>query len=793
MPACRIPERPLDESKMTRLSNQHISQSTNCTALHATCILNCHGRDQQSQSPRKQTPAMSRRALQDISINLQSPKQHFRVHEKATNYDTSFSFGCDSCTAEAEPNATASQRRARLRQLNTYTVHARRRKRTRRTATRVIRSHTSSAQDEPGISTDISTARFSAPRRPLRSLRYPGHTTLEPYPVAPLNHDYDELWKQIREGKQHILYTEPSAEMKDDTSSITTIQTNTTTVQPDKQSRSYGEQMLHPRWIAIQEKKTNLRLAAFEEYLGIHNRSAETAETFAATTLEIIKPLLLQLDGKDQERVEDQIKYLQSSKAIEAQWENNLWRRFFFRYADLTPMHPDVPPCGHQIAQARMSFNNECALPPLLATRDSRRESRIIISETPWDPDLEKSGKDGTILWYPDYLYAVSLSSLRLDSINSLPAIRLAQHECAPAYLLIEIKSSAEKEFAAKQYMAFLGAYTLHERLLLRLAASTTVNTAMVDIASLEIDQSLSLYIMTCCGTVCKIWNMHVREMPQNSLSNNDKTSLQPIRYDLELLEEIDIQDRRKHAKLAQWINNIHYFGSTKHLDSLRIDAAEAQKLQGSNTMDWTTEYAFVYDYTNRDGDGSWRRIRPVRKAEMQKAYDREEFVPEEKVAREVVDFVEGGRMAFVKSRRGRGRVRVGNDGAGKGNAVKPRVSEHDLPLPLQSEVSETSNLFSTSSAMVVSEVEPFAGAQAQNPTLIKEEAAADEELDLVVTLSSAALRAMDLNAETKASQTLDLQPLLPVPAMLPAVPMQMPEQEPVSRSTGQVRRGKGK
>ena len=74
--------------------------------------------------------------------------------------------------------------------------------------------------------------------------------------------------------------------------------------------------------------------------------------------------------------------------------------------------------------------------------------------------------------------------------------------------------------------------------------------------------------------------------------------------------------------------------------------------------------------------------------------------MPEEKLAREVADFVEGGRMTSVKSRRAKGRV---NDGDGKGNAVKLTVSQHDLPPPPQSEVGETSTSFPTSSAMVVS------------------------------------------------------------------------------------------
>jgi hypothetical protein len=97
------------------------------------------------------------------------------------------------------------------------------------------------------------------------------------------------------------------------------------------------------------------------------------------------------------------------------------------------------------------------------------------------------------------------------------------------------------------------------------------------------------------------------------------------------------------------------------------------------------------------DGERSERRIRPVSRAEIQKAYNGEEFVPEEKVAKEVVDFVDGGKMAFVMLRMGRAK---GDDGVdGKGKAVKSTVSGgRDLLLPPQSEVDETSTSFSTSS-----------------------------------------------------------------------------------------------
>jgi hypothetical protein len=70
--------------------------------------------------------------------------------------------------------------------------------------------------------------------------------------------------------------------------------------------------MLYPRWIALQEKKMNLRLAAFEKHLGICDSGLEPK------TEEIMEPSRRHINSQHQERIEDQIKYLQSSKAIEA-------------------------------------------------------------------------------------------------------------------------------------------------------------------------------------------------------------------------------------------------------------------------------------------------------------------------------------------------------------------------------------------------------------------------------------------------------------------------------------------
>lgn len=112
-------------------------------------------------------------------------------------------------------------------------------------------------------------------------------------------------------------------------------------------------------------------------------------------------------------------------------------------------------------------------LPPLLASSEDRKESGWAVAETPWHPDMIKA-KGKQVLWYPDYLYAVGIGSLyrQLPKVNvsNITRFRIAQLDCLPAMWQAEIKQddSLISNTSAENYLALLGSYIVHERLLLR-------------------------------------------------------------------------------------------------------------------------------------------------------------------------------------------------------------------------------------------------------------------------------------------------------------------------------------
>lgn len=527
----------------------------------------------------------------------------------------------------------------------------------RHSSTTTIGTTTSAPHENAFTSTTTAITRSELARDQSYSDSKQHHNDPElalAHAVRPLGHhydcdyDYDDLWKRIREEKPCSQSRRQIFKMSHrDAESLTTESTATTTKQPEKGDKTkYAEQMLHPRWIAIQDAKTSSQLENFQAQLleGLARRRFNFEGGQTALTEDIsrvIGPLEVQLevadktDNSDSHKIKRQVEYLESVAALESQWQVKLWQRYFLKDCDGTPQDLDLVSCAYQIPQARMLFDGDCTLPPLLATTEHRRKSRRKVSGTPWDPDLTKA-KDGVVLWYPDYAYSLALDNLTLESINSLPGIRHAPRECAPSYLLVEVKRSIDYEPAAKHYMAFLGAYTIHERLLLRLAAS---NKRTATDHPIHLDPSLSVYILTCCGKVCKVWKMHIREISRADRGRGQE----PIRYDLKFLDVMDVSSIRQQDKLKRWINYIHYYGSTTHFEALKSDAAAAKKLQGLDAVDWMGNLAFIYD------NDAGNTVRAVRCSDLQKAYGRGDLTPERAVSRNVVEFV-GEEFELVES-----------------------------------------------------------------------------------------------------------------------------------------------
>jgi len=508
-----------------------------------------------------------------------------------------------------------------------------------------------------------------------------------------LDVDYTELWAQVRATKR-ILPDREELRMGDDEdgegrSEATTQITNTTSLQPHKRSRRYAEEMLHPRWIAISEDRRGDEMEHLEIQLGLRYASDDGAaplESGLRAIQNTIGDLFAEIASEQSTKIQNSLNYLNACGSLEAQWEQRIWRPFFLKDIDGTPMDHNSRAQGHQIQQAKVSFDDRCVLPPLLARQDDRRVSKRIVSPKPWDPEISEfkqstNAQGGSVSWFPDYLYALGLSHLtdpgkKLNPwVKKLPSIRMAQFECSPSYFMAEIKRDVDQEPAAKQYLAFLGAYTLHERLLLRLAAlCTNVNEATIPI---EIDDSLSTYLLTCCKTICKIWKMQIRRKPRNQrhcqTSSGDQERLEPIRYDLQLLDEIDIAISRERQQLADWINLIHYYGSTKYLAALQTDV-RAATLRPANT-DWMARIAFVYS----DDEGT--KIRAVQQPDLSKAYNRGDLEPDGDIGREVVDFEIGKEVLYDSGMRSR--LRSSKKGTEDGSSASTLLTSASDPRGL--------------------------------------------------------------------------------------------------------------
>lgn len=478
--------------------------------------------------------------------------------------------------------------------------------------------------------------------------------------------DYSELWARVRAAK-HISPDRGDLRMAEDEddegrSEATTQITNTTSIQPHKTSRRYAEEMLHPRWIAISEDMRGDEMERLETLLDLHcagDDGAAPLESGLRTIQDTIGDLFVEISSEQSEKIDNSLKYLNAFGSLEAQWEQRIWRPFFLKDIPGTPLDHNGCAQGHQIQQAKLSFDDRCVLPPLLARENDRRASGRVVSSKPWDPEMAEfkqstNTQSGIVSWFPDYLYALGLSHLTglakrlVSGVYKLPSVRIAQYECSPSYFMVEVKRDIDQEPAAKQYLAFLGAYTLHERLLLRLAAlGTSVNEAA---SPIEIDDSLAMYLLTCCKTTCKIWKMQIRRKPKDQkhrqTSSADQERLEPIRYDLQLLAEIDIARTRDREQLADWINLIHYYGSTKHLAALQADVRAATLRAGKT--DWMARIAFVY--SNDEGT----KIRAVQQSDLLKAYHRGDLEPEGDISDEVVDFEDGMEVAHDSGMRSR-------------------------------------------------------------------------------------------------------------------------------------------
>jgi hypothetical protein len=460
----------------------------------------------------------------------------------------------------------------------------------------------------------------------------------------------DHIWDLIRElkAKQYpsnlclANLCPATMDTKDDSTIITT------SAQPRKEDQKFAEQVLHPRWIAIQRNNRTV------DPLSIFRKTEQKALDGDSESIQqppdlksIIGDELFASINEWHEVLINKIRFLKKSQASEPQWEARLWRRWFLKDSIREPNDEpsDSKPFMGQIVQAQMSFTSGGAvLPPLLASHDNRRESGLVVARVPWHPNLEKQ-KGNHLFRYPDYLYAVSQSSLQLDDklanfrVGKLPAFRLAQYKYLPANWIAEIKSenTEANHLAAEHYCALMSAYLLHERLLLHWIAK---NESIKSNDPVEFND-LAVYCVTCCGPVCRIWRMSIRAKEVDS-------GLEPVRYDMQLLDDLDIEEGNGDQRLCDWINALNALALTAQFKGIITDLKGIQDKESRlssaipNNYSWTSKVGFVYN------EGSTTEIRVAPLSELRKAYNNGDIKAVGQIADKVMEWNEKGQLFEV-------------------------------------------------------------------------------------------------------------------------------------------------
>lgn len=464
------------------------------------------------------------------------------------------------------------------------------------------------------------------------------------------HYNCDHIWDLIRESKVKQYPSNlclanlcPATMNAKDNGSVVT-----TTVQPRKEDQKFAEQVLHPRWIAIQRNDRAVNPLSVIQKIGQKASDGDSESTQQPPNLKsIIGDELFANINEGHEVLISKLRFLKKSQASEPQWEARLWRRWFFKDSIREPddKPSDLKPFMGQIVQAQMSLaSGGAVLPPLLASPDNRRKSGLVVALVPWHPNLDQKGNH--ILRYPDYLYAVSQSSLRLDDelvnfrVDNLPAFRLAQYKCLPANWIAEIKSedTAANHLAAEHYCAFMSAYLLHERLLLHWIAK---NESIKSNNPVEFNDDLAVYCITCCGSACRIWRTSIRTKEINS-------DLEPVRYDMRILDDLDLDEDDGSQRLCDWINALNALALTVQFEGIIADLkgiqANESRLPSAipNNYSWTSKIGFVYS------EGSVTEIRVAPLSELRKAYNNGDIKAHEQIGDKVIVWDEEGQPLEV-------------------------------------------------------------------------------------------------------------------------------------------------
>lgn len=332
-----------------------------------------------------------------------------------------------------------------------------------------------------------------------------------------------------------------NGDMSPTTSTITSTRSISSLKKPEKGSSEYQHQVLDPRGIDASSHKFD-------------------RDAFEAIKLPS-KHTLIALLGDAYVDYDSSELALDSAFAMndhhEAEWTSRIYEPYFLR------TNPARARSGVQ-RKVQPSFNwsgpssNICPPPSI---NFDRRASGLPLCKQVWAIENEKKCK-------PDHCYYVcenisafwrSLPAFRGGIINKQRLIS------CPPYLVTEEKSEDSHSDAARHYLCLILGCLLYERLLLRHMEDQAQATS--EISSID----LCLYGMTNCGQQVTIYKMFVR-----ANVNAPKSPKRPVRFDLNILDVLDITIEAEGDKLKTWINFIHYWGMTIHKPAVMAEGFKA-------------------------------------------------------------------------------------------------------------------------------------------------------------------------------------------------------------------------